>query len=152
MKEKNKSTPHNATQAARSKRGASDLDEKFLLQPLQKLLSQLLEKHGLDFWDALGEQVCNFMLCECGRHAKQINDAEYNYMHCSRCMTYWRLGATWRHEDESVWRRNEEVIRASRLIECYSPLICEGIAAYLEEVETRAGAQRDCHERSELVH
>ena len=98
------------------------------------------------------KQVDHFGLCECGRRAKPISDAEYNYMHCSRCMTYWYRGATCRHEDESVWRRNEALIRASRPIEDYSLIICDGIADYLEKVEARAGAQRDCHGRSELIH
>ena len=151
MKESNNNTPGNANQISRGEPGALDF-EKFISQPPEKLLPRLLEEHGLRFWEALGERVEHFGLCECGRHGKQINVFEYNYMHCLRCMTYWHAGPTWRQEDESVWRRNEEVITASREIESSHPYICFGIASYLRDCRSgpkaHAGAQRDWHEKS----
>jgi len=91
---------------------------------LEGHLRKIIQQHGPTFWQALLEITSfyqHFGFCECGRMPVTLNVEKVHFMYCKKCKAYWGVGwnlfGAWRHEDESVWKKNEELLSKARPIE-----------------------------------
>lgn len=101
------------------------LDDLFAVSPEQKKIGKrlvtMIKKYGQVFWDALFGVESYWGLCECGRYMDHLNVYKSNFMYCKKCNTSQHIGGnlitTWRDENETIWRKNQEILEKARPIE-----------------------------------
>ena len=115
-------------------------------EKLEGRLHKMIEQHGPTFWQALFQITGfyqHFGFCECGRMPITLNVHKSNFMYCKKCRTYWHVGGnlfgSWRHEDESVWRKNEELLSKARPIKPKRLVVSSGQLGFMtyEEIQEK---------------
>jgi len=119
---------------------------------LEGRLHKMIEQHGPTFWQALFQVTgfCqHFGFCECGRMPVTLNVHKSHFMYCKKCNVYWSVGFNlfdqWRHENESVWKKNEELLSKARPIESKHLFVSSGqltLMTYEEMQEKEAKSER----------
>ncbi len=131
------------------------MNKKNERRKLKECLSEMVQKHGIVFWESLSSCVEYFGHCHCGRRPVLLNVHKGNYMYCRPCNTYWHVGTnlitTWRDEDESVWKKNSAILDTAKRIESKHPYICPfgGPSGLMYPEEIRQSIELDCENCSE---